>query len=226
MKNLYMKIVFLIVLNGVILFTPVIGYSETIAVSLKGLKTTAEVIIGELYKVKTGITDTGENYLDSKVAKSLAIDATNSKIQLVNDELSPGNNKFYGTNGSGTKGFYTVTGGASTFITLTDVPSSYSGQGGKYVRVNSGATGLEFVTGGGTGTTMYGGTGTFNSTTGEVITIGVTMDNTTYKVNITATSDPSGTLGEVWVTSKSTTQFTVKNSGSNITATYDWVVMP
>jgi hypothetical protein len=35
--------------------------------------------------------------------------------------------------------------GASEFIDLNDVPSSYSGQGGKYVAVNSGATALEFV---------------------------------------------------------------------------------
>ncbi len=39
-------------------------------------------------------------------------------------------------------------GGGSTFFTqLLDTPSSYSGQGGKYVRVNSGGTSLEFTTG-------------------------------------------------------------------------------
>lgn len=36
-------------------------------------------------------------------------------------------------------------GGASAFTDLTDVPSSYSGAGSKYVAVNSGATALEFV---------------------------------------------------------------------------------
>lgn len=35
--------------------------------------------------------------------------------------------------------------GASTFLELTDTPSSYSGQAGKVVTVNSGGTGLEFV---------------------------------------------------------------------------------
>lgn len=34
---------------------------------------------------------------------------------------------------------------ASTFLSLTDAPSSYSGQASKHVRVNSGATALEFV---------------------------------------------------------------------------------
>jgi hypothetical protein len=36
--------------------------------------------------------------------------------------------------------------GSSTFLGLTDTPSSYSGQGGKVVAVNSGATALEFTT--------------------------------------------------------------------------------
>lgn len=36
-------------------------------------------------------------------------------------------------------------GGAADFTDLGDVPSSYTGQGGKHVRVNAGATGLEFV---------------------------------------------------------------------------------
>ena len=44
-------------------------------------------------------------------------------------------------------------GGASTFLDLTDTPSSYSGQAGKYIKVNSGETGLEF-------TTISGGSGT------------------------------------------------------------------
>jgi hypothetical protein len=37
-------------------------------------------------------------------------------------------------------------GGASEFVDLTDVPSSYSGQGGKLVRVKADASGLEFYT--------------------------------------------------------------------------------
>jgi len=37
-------------------------------------------------------------------------------------------------------------GGVTQFIQLTDVPNSYVGQGGMGVRVNAGATGLEFYT--------------------------------------------------------------------------------
>jgi hypothetical protein len=37
-------------------------------------------------------------------------------------------------------------GGASEFVDLTDVPSSYAGQGGKLVRVKADASGLEFYT--------------------------------------------------------------------------------
>lgn len=40
----------------------------------------------------------------------------------------------------------TLSGGASAFTALTDAPASYSGEGGKYVRVNAGASGLEFIT--------------------------------------------------------------------------------
>lgn len=36
--------------------------------------------------------------------------------------------------------------GVTAFTGLSDVPASYSGQGEKYVRVNSGETGLEFAT--------------------------------------------------------------------------------
>ena len=38
------------------------------------------------------------------------------------------------------------TGGTTTFTGLTDTPSSYTSEAGKYVRVNSGASALEFVT--------------------------------------------------------------------------------
>jgi len=46
--------------------------------------------------------------------------------------------------------------GVPTFLTLTDTPSTYSGQGGKLVAVNVGETGLEFVDGGGTVDTGFG----------------------------------------------------------------------
>jgi len=43
------------------------------------------------------------------------------------------------------------TGGVTTFLGLSDTPGSYSGQGGKAVQVNVGATALEFVTPAGAG---------------------------------------------------------------------------
>lgn len=52
-------------------------------------------------------------------------------------------------------------GGASTFLELTDTPSTYSGQAGKYPKVNAGETGLEFDT-------VAGGGGTWGSITGTI----------------------------------------------------------
>ena len=49
------------------------------------------------------------------------------------------------TDGSGNLSFGAVA-GLSLFTALTDTPSDLSGQGGKYVRVNSGGTALEFDT--------------------------------------------------------------------------------
>lgn len=48
------------------------------------------------------------------------------------------------TNGSGQLSWVAQTAGVTTFIALTDAPASYSGTGGYYVKVNSGATALEF----------------------------------------------------------------------------------
>jgi hypothetical protein len=53
-------------------------------------------------------------------------------------------NQVLKTNGSGVLSWVTQTAGVTVFTGLTDVPSSYSGSGGYYVKVNSGATALEF----------------------------------------------------------------------------------
>lgn len=59
-------------------------------------------------------------------------------------------------------------GGATDFTDLGDVPSSYSGHGGKVVAVTSGEDGLEFITGGGGGggglAVRHANTGTFDYT--------------------------------------------------------------
>lgn len=48
------------------------------------------------------------------------------------------------TNGSGQLSWVAQTAGVTTFTGLSDVPATYSGAGGYYVKVNSGATALEF----------------------------------------------------------------------------------
>lgn len=64
-----------------------------------------------------------------------------TSIKLVNDSASPGNNKYYGTTDAGVKGWR-----SPTLIGATDFPASFAGNGDKFVKVNSGATALEFTT--------------------------------------------------------------------------------
>jgi hypothetical protein len=69
----------------------------------------------------------------------------------------------------------------------------------------------------------FSGTGT--ATTTFVVTTGVTMPNNTYKVNVTPTSALSAAV--FYVTSKSTTQFTVTYlAGLTGTVTFDWSIFP
>lgn len=46
--------------------------------------------------------------ISADVITQLSITSDASGIKLVNDETSPGNTKYYGTNGSGTKGFFSI----------------------------------------------------------------------------------------------------------------------
>ena len=70
---------------------------------------------------------------------------------------------------------------------------------------------------------IYAGAGTFAGTGGDVITFGVTLAGATYSVQITPTAD-SLDVGEIYVTTKSTTQFTVHCTGSG-TPTFDYVLI-
>jgi len=72
---------------------------------------------------------------------------------------------------------------------------------------------------------IHTGTGTFNSTSGRTISIGVTLANTNYRVIVTPTADTQGYLGEIWVTTKTTSNFVVYNTGSNNTASFDWILI-
>lgn len=60
-------------------------------------------------------------------------------LSLLNDETSPGNNRVYGTTSAGIKGYRTL-----QLTALTDFPST-TGHGGKFVKVNSGGTGLQYT---------------------------------------------------------------------------------
>src|SRR5512139_3665247 len=61
-----------------------------------------------------------------------------------------------------------TTTGATTFLALTDTPDSYATFGGSFVKVNAGATALEFVASSVAGHSILGGTHT-DSTTGTVV---------------------------------------------------------
>jgi hypothetical protein len=60
-------------------------------------------------------------------------------LSLLNDETSPGNNRVYGTTSAGVKGYRTL-----QLTALTDFPAT-TGNGGKFVKVNSGGTGLQYT---------------------------------------------------------------------------------
>lgn len=103
---------------------------------------------------------TPENQIDASHIKNLPtpiIQGSNiskSVYQLEDVKLSSLTNNDVLKYNSTTKQWENGTGGggATAFTDLTDVPSSYSGQGGKAVRVNVGETGLEFFTASGSGT--------------------------------------------------------------------------
>jgi hypothetical protein len=65
-----------------------------------------EAAAADPYKVKASASDPIADYLDGKVAKSIVV--TSNKLELSGDNISPGNSKYYGTNVSGTKGFYAL----------------------------------------------------------------------------------------------------------------------
>lgn len=63
--------------------------------------------------------------VEVNVDKSVVIDGTTKKVQLSGDIASPGNNYFYTTNGSGTKGWNTMIGYIQSIVTamLPTVPA-------------------------------------------------------------------------------------------------------
>lgn len=57
-------------------------------------------------KVKSDLLDPTQGYLDAKVQDSIVVDTSTHKMKLSGDSAAPGNSYYYGTNGSGTKGYH------------------------------------------------------------------------------------------------------------------------
>jgi len=91
-------------------------------------------------------TLSGTNTGDQLVYRNFKIGATTRTADTTNDtfEFIAGTNITLSTSGDNIT-INAASGGATTFLGLTDTPSSYSGQANKIVRVNGGASALEFV---------------------------------------------------------------------------------
>lgn len=99
-------------------YTGKVGYVATVNATADGL------ILAELPASASSyidLTDTSDTNYTGKNEYVPMVDETNSELDLT-ETIEP------------------------TFLMLTDTPSTYSGQGGKTVKVNSGATALEFTT--------------------------------------------------------------------------------
>ncbi len=110
-------------------------------------------------------------------------------------KLSAGTSGYVLTsNGAGSAPSWQAAGGGSTtFIGLTDTPGSYSGQAGKWLKVNAGATALEFTdapSGGGVTSVAAGNGMDFTTITSSgSVTLGTPSSITTSSTNsLTTTS--------------------------------------
>lgn len=101
------------------------------------------------YKVLTvSSSNAGISFSDNNITTKNSITgggnpnnpSTYAKLELVNDEETPVAYSFYGADGASEKGFHTI-----SFKNLNDTPNSYTGEGGKFLKINTGATGIEFA---------------------------------------------------------------------------------
>ena len=111
-------------------------------------------------------------------------------------------------------------GGATTFVALTDTPANFTSAGGKFVKVNSGATALEFVA----GTSSGGISGVVDDTNPQ---LGGNLDlnsndlTGTGDINITGSGQFSGKIqaSSIVKTGGTSSQF-LKGDGSVDSTTY------
>lgn len=106
--------------------------------------------------VKTSATDTAD-YLGSQVNGSIVSAGSGTYIQLANDSTSPGNSTYYGTNSTGSKGFFAFTAPGDSTRTLyvaNDTFTAPTGLTTAYVTMIGGGGG-----GGGGQNTQSGGGG-------------------------------------------------------------------
>lgn len=103
--------------------------------------------------------------------------------------------------------------GVSAFIQLSDVPNSYSGQGGKALRVNAGATGLEFFT--------ASGSGTVTSVASADASITVTNPTTTVDLKVIKATTGFTVTGGSFITSDSNSNATPQWRATDTTVNFD-----
>jgi hypothetical protein len=72
---------------------------------------------------------------------------------------------------------------------------------------------------------IYAGTAIFGGSSGVVCSIGQTLGGVDYRVSVLAEGTGLLNIGEVGVTDKTTTQFKVINTGSEVALSFDWVLV-
>jgi hypothetical protein len=69
---------------------------------------------------------------------------------------------------------------------------------------------------------IQSGESTFAGQTGRTITIS-TVVSADYHVDVTPLAE-SGFIGEIWISTRTTDDFVVKNSGSDVTSAFAWQI--
>lgn len=108
--------------------------------------------------------------------------------------------------------------GATTFLGLTDTPSSYSGAGGQFVRVNTGATALEFATPAGGGNVTGPASSTDNALARFDGTTGTAIQNSSWTLDDSGVMNAAdGVLQRPEIKDYSETRATPSSSAGTLT---------